>query len=244
MAKSIAWSAILGVAFILGMWAIGSAYKYKFKSEQKISVTGLAEMSFESDQIVWNATIQRKNYDLKTAYEQLKQDENSVKNYINQKGIPANEVVFGPVQINKEYNTRYDANGNYAGNEFNGYLLSQTITIDSKDLDKIEQLARTITELIQNGIEINSQAPQYYYSKLSELKVDLLAKASEDAQLRAQSIAENSKGKLGQLLKAQMGIFQITGKNLNEDYSYGGTFNTSSRHKTASITVREEFAVK
>jgi len=41
-----------------------------------------------------------------------------------------------------------------------------------------------------------------------------------------------------------MGIFQITGQNSNEDYSYGGAFNTSSKNKTASITVNLECTVK
>jgi len=41
-----------------------------------------------------------------------------------------------------------------------------------------------------------------------------------------------------------MGVFQITGQNSNENYSYGGTFNTTSKNKTASITLRTEYAVK
>jgi hypothetical protein len=41
-----------------------------------------------------------------------------------------------------------------------------------------------------------------------------------------------------------MGIFQITAQNSAEDYSWGGTFNTSSKRKTASITVKLEFEIK
>jgi len=40
-----------------------------------------------------------------------------------------------------------------------------------------------------------------------------------------------------------MGIFQITGQNSNEEYSYGGNFNTSSKNKTASITAKLEFGI-
>src|SRR5690606_24398673 len=105
-------------------------------------------------------------------------------------------------------------------------------------------LSRKATELIERGIEFNSAAPSYYYSKLSELKIDLLAKASADARSRAETIARNSGSSLGKTRKASMGVFQITGQNSNEDYSYGGVFNTSSKHKTASITVRVEYAVK
>ncbi len=84
----------------------------------------------------------------------------------------------------------------------------------------------------------------YYYSGLNELKIDLLAKAAADAKDRAESIAKNSDAGLGNIRKANMGVFQITGRNTNEDYSYGGVFNTSSKDKTASITLKVEYFVK
>jgi hypothetical protein len=73
--------------------------------------------------------------------------------------------------------------------------------------------------------------------------MDLLAKASADGKKRAEIIATNSGSSLGKLKKANLGVFQITGKNTDEDYSYGGTFNTTSLNKTGSITIRMEFAV-
>ena len=117
------------------------------------------------------------------------------------------------------------------------------MTVDSRDIDKIEKVSREVTELIQTGIELNSSSPDYYYSKLSELKIDLLAKASADAHQRAETIAKNSGSKLGKIKKATMGVFQITGQNSNEDYSYGGSFNTSSRNKKASITLKSDYAL-
>lgn len=62
--------------------------------------------------------------------------------------------------------------------------------------------------------------------------------STEDARLRAEKIAEFSGGKIGKIVSAKMGVFQITGQNSNEDYSWGGTFNTSSKEKTASITMK------
>ena len=77
--------------------------------------------------------------------------------------------------------------------------------------------------------------------KLADLKVEMISKATSDAKARAEKIAENSGGKLGELLSAKMGIFQITGQNSNENYSWGGAFNTSSKEKTASITIKLEY---
>jgi hypothetical protein len=54
---------------------------------------------------------------------------------------------------------------------------------------------------------------------LSELKIDQLAKASADAKKRAETIALNSGGALGKILRADMDVFQITVPNSNEDFS-------------------------
>ncbi len=237
-------AAIIGLAFIIGLFLIANAYKSRAKSQQSIGVTGSAEKDFVSDLIVWKGSYSRKSMDLKNAYADLKNDENSIRAYLSGKGIPDNEIVFSSVNINKEYNYSTDANGRSIGQEFTGFNLTQTVRIESKDVDKINQLSREATELIQKGIEFNSQAPLFYYTKLTEIKMDLLAKASADGKQRAEIIAKNAGSSLGKLKKATLGVFQITGKNTDEDYTYGGTFNTSSLNKTGSITIKMEFAVE
>ena len=108
---------------------------------------------------------------------------------------------------------------------------------------KIEQVSREITELLNKGVQFNSSPPRYYYTKLADLKIEMISKATEDARIRAEKIAENAGGTLGDLLSARMGVFQITGQNSGEDYSWGGAYNTSSKNKTASITMRLEYKV-
>jgi hypothetical protein len=130
------------------------------------------------------------------------------------------------------------------GQEFTGYTLSQTVQINSKEVEKVEKISREVTELLNKGIQLYSMSPRYYYTKLEDLKIEMVSRATENARLRAQSISENSGAKLGELSMANMGIFQITGLNSNEDYSWGGAYNTSSKEKTASITMKLTYLVK
>lgn len=234
---------ILAIAAIISFWIIGNAYKYKYKTNETITVTGLAEKDFVSDRIVWKGNYSRKTMDLKTAYSQLKVDEAKIRTYLKGKGVADAELIFSAVSIDKDFSILYDDNGKQTGSQFTGYNLKQSITVESNNIDKVEKISREVTELIENGIEFNSSEPSYYYSKLSELKVDLLAKASADAKQRAATIAQNSGGGLGKIKKATMGVFQITGQNTDEDYSYGGVFNTTSKNKTASITIKIDYAV-
>ena len=237
-------SAIIAIAIIACFAIVGAAYKYKFKANENITVTGLAEKDFSSDQIVWTGNYSRKMMDLKSAYSLLKEDEGKIRTYLKGKGVADGQMVFSAVSIDKEFNSKFDADGKQIGSEFTGFNLKQNVTVDSKDIIKVETISREVTELIESGIEFNSSPPSYYYTKLSELKVDLLAKARADAKQRAETIAKNAGSSLGKIKKATMGVFQITGQNSNEDYSYGGAFNTSAKNKTASITVKIDFAVE
>jgi uncharacterized protein len=235
---------IIGLSIIISVFVISGAYKYRYKTEESISVTGLGEKDFESDLVNWSASYNRKSTDLKTAYAQLKEDEKVVKDYLVSKGIKETGMLFSAVNVQRLEEDKYDGNNKYIGKVFAGYSLSQSVGISSKELDLVESVSRQITDLIEKGIELNSGSPSYYYSKLSELKIDLLAKASADAKQRAETIAKSAGGGLGNLKKANMGVFQIVGKNQNETYENGGTFNTSSRIKTASITVKTDYTIK
>jgi len=234
---------ILGISFIIAIAIAANAYKFRSTTMDTIVVTGLAEQDFSSDLIVWNATFSRKSFDLKTAYATLKEDETAIRNYLHGKGINDSSIIFSSVDIAKDFDYKQDINGRSLGAEFTGYTLSQNVKVESNDVDKIEKISREVTELIQNGIELNSAPPSYYNTHLTQVKMDLLAKASADAKARAETIAKNAGSKLGNMKKATMGVFQITGKNSNEDYSFGGTFNTSSKQKTGSLTIRMEFLV-
>jgi hypothetical protein len=238
--KSHLTAAIAALGLIITAFVLANAYKYRFRSAEEISVVGLAEVDFTSDLIVWNGSFERKAMNLRDAYTALKNDETAIRTYLKEKGVPDSSVVISAVSIDKEFENAYDSRGNVAS-VFSGYKLSQRVKIQSKDMDRVEALSRQVTELIEKGIEFKSEAPRYYYTQLANLKMDLLAKASEDAKLRAETIARSVNSSLAKLKKANMGVFQITGKNSDEDYSYGGTFNTADKQKTASITIRMDY---
>jgi hypothetical protein len=241
MRPTIITAVIIGVCAVIAFALVSNAYKYRSKTMETIVVTGLAEKDFNSDLIVWSGTYARKSFDLKDAYSTLKNDENAIHSYLLKKGIAAGNMQFSSVMINKEFSQQTNANGQYMSQEFTGYNLMQTVTIESSEVDKVDKISREVAELIQSGIEFNSNPPMFYNTKLNEVKMELLGKASADARARAETIAKNAGSSLGELKKATMGVFQITGKNSNEAYSYGGAFNTSNKYKTGSITIKMEF---
>ena len=238
-------SAVLfSIAIIISSIVLGNAFMNRNKTEGSISVTGLGKTNFTSDLIVWEGIFSKTNPELEKAYAGLEKDKEIVLDYLHSMGVSDEAIVFNAVRTDQERRNIYSAEGKYMGDEFLGYTLRQSVQIESQEVEKIEEVSREITQLLNKGLQFYSNPPRYYYTQLEDLKIELVSAATENARQRAEKIAGNSKSELDELKSAKMGIFQITGQHSNEDYSWGGAFNTSSKEKTASITLKLDYSVK
>ena len=242
MNRNIIAIAVAALGFIIGLALLGNAIKNRNKSENTISVTGLGSKTFTSDLITWTGNFSRNSFELKSAYDQLAEDRKVIEKYMLSQGIPKKDIVFSAVDIQKQYNYNNNSDGG-SYQTFAGYQLAQSISLQSTDVAKIENLSRNITEIINLWIEFTSSTPNYFYTKLADVKQQMIADATKDAKERAEKIAENASADLGNLKKASMGVIQITAPNSTEDFSYGGTYNTTSKEKEASITIKLEYEV-
>jgi len=234
---------IIAFTIIATSIILAGAFKNRNRSNNAISVTGLGNKDFVSDLIVWSGSFTKKSSDLKQAYAELDKDRENIKNYLVSKGIKKEAIIFSAVDIQKEFDDLFDNSGNKTKSVFTGYLLKQNVQIESNEVDKVEEISRQVSELINSGVEFYSNSPEYYYTKLAELKIEMIAQATKDANIRARKIAENADSHVGRLKNADMGVFQITAQNSSEEYSWGGSFNTKSKRKTATITVKLNYEV-
>jgi hypothetical protein len=243
MIKNNFGSLLIALAIVFGLGFLAKGYVNRGKVNEAISVKGMGSEDFTSDLIVWRASFSKKDMALKEAYASLNTDRSKIKSYLVSKGIKTEEVVFQAIDIRKDFSYDYDAYGGQRSQTFQGYVLDQQFKIESTDVNKVEELSRTASELIDMGMELVSFSPEYYYTKLAALKIKMIESATLDAKKRAQTIAKNGGSSLGSLKTADLGVFQITGQNSSEDYSWGGSFNTSSKKKTASVTIRLQYEI-
>ncbi len=235
---------IIGLSVVIAALVLANAYTYKYRSQHTVTVTGLGETEFTSDLIVWNGYLRVESQNVIAGYEKIESDRKKVLDYITSKGIDPSAVVFQFVDTYKDMEAVYNSQGNYAGQRFKGYNLSQRFTVESTEVEKVEAISREISSLIAQGVTLDVEMPAYYYTELDGVKLSLIEQASKDALVRAKNIVENAGAKLGEVMSARLGVFQITGANSNEEFSAGGSFNTSSRHKKARVTIRVEYRVK
>ena len=243
--KGIVIALIAGICAIISVSIFtGNLVSYKKTSGSGgLTATGSANCDFESDLIVWRGSFSNEGRTAQEAYRSIRKDAELIRAYLIENGVSEDEMVFSSVTINEHWEYEYNDDGDRIGEYLAGYNLYQDVSITSTDIDKIENISRDISGLIESGVQFASDEPEYYYTKLDELKLQLIADATQNAKARIDLMAVGTGASTGELLNASLGVFQITAQNSNTEYSYGGYFDTSSRHKTASITVKLNYAV-
>ena len=245
--KSVIITCIAGIcAIICVMIGTNGLKEAKLgKAGAGLSATGSASVDFESDLAVWRGNFSVRGDTSREAYREIEKNADIVKKYFEEKGVSGDEMTFYAIYISELTKEVYNTEGECIGYEDDGYELTQSFEVSSPDVEKITAISNECTELIDSGVEIMSDAPEYYYTKLDELKLQLIEEATKNAKERIDIMAQNAGCEAGELLTANLGVFQITGAySSTEEYSYGGTFNTSAKDKTASITVRLNYTVK
>lgn len=233
-----------GIVVIISAWLLARGATNFRKEDPKINVTGMAEKQITSDLIVWNLTLNAKNDTRASAYAAFKGAAQTLRRYLKAQGIADSCLSTSSVDISAQTKSFYNSKLQQYVNIDDGFAVSQTFTVRSTNLPLVEKVYQNISELYNEGLNFSSNAPLYYYTRLNDLKMEMLNKASANAYERAQTIAKGSHASIGSMASSSMGVFQIVGLNSDEEYSWGGTFNTSSKVKVASITVRTTYEVE
>jgi len=208
--------------------------------QHTITVKGTAQEIIKSDYIVWNCSISRRDKSLQKSYKDLKEDLNNVLAYLASKQVNKGDMHINQIATTKLF--QKDSDGKDT-DIVDGYELSQSIEIRSNDIDKIDTLAHQSTELIDQGINFESATPSYFYTKIDALKVEMLAKATENAKLRAKSMVSSVGNKIGGLQSAKMGVFQITPVTSTQVSDYGED-DTTALDKKVIVVVNASFSIE
>jgi len=230
---------VLAVGLVVATTIGGWFFVKGKRGDQTITVTGSARKRITSDLVVWRSAISYQAPTLSEAYRSLAEAVPRVKAYMVSKGIAENQITVSSISSQTLHGRNSDG---IETSDITGYSLRQELQVRSTEVEKIGQIAREATELINQGILLESMAPEYLYTKLGDLKIEMLAEAAKDAKRRAEQIAQSTDSSIGTVRTARMGVLQITAAD-STDVSDSGMNDTSSLEKDITAVVNIGFAV-
>lgn len=209
---------IIGISFIIGVFVFSNAWKSNQSANQTINVTGSAKKEIVSDLGFLRGSISVQSSTSEKAYSELNRQKPILISYLEQKGFTKDKIEFFTINSYPVYEMSEQG---YQTGRIIGYVYSQRIEIQSIDVNKIKEISLDITSLIEKGVSFNVEQPEYHYTKMADLKIEIQAEAAKDAMIRAQKIAEATNRTLGPMRNARMGVLQITPKFSNAVSDYG-----------------------
>jgi hypothetical protein len=229
----------LAVAFAASTTIVAGTWKsVRGKPPQRqIRITGSAKKRIKSDLIEWTATVDARAPDRTTAYKQLKVGVDQAVAFLKKQGIKAEEIEPQSANFKQEFETQYIGVGPARVEKRVpiGYATTEAILV------RIEKASREVTSLLEAGVSISSSEPLYYYTRLGELKLEMLAAAGRDARSRAENILKSTGGgSIGKLLGADMGIININPANSTQTSEQGNN-DTSSLEKDIITIVHADY---
>jgi len=229
---------IIGICFIIGMAVLGGYVATVRQSEKQLRVVGYASKEFDSDLVKWTLGLQRtcEPGGLKAAYTNMGADVSAFKKLLLDNGLTEKEISIQPVTSMPVYS-------NYDSGNLLSYKLNQSVYVISGKMDALEQLSLNPGFFADRGVLVQTSNLSYLYTKLPDLKKQLLGEATADALNRAKEIAQAAKVRLGKLKDARAGVFQITEPYSTEVSDYG-IYNTNTRRKSITVTVTTAFRLK
>lgn len=232
--------AILGLLLAFGL-IVAVKLGVSPLSKNSVSVTGSAYEVVNSDSGTFEVVLKVRAATKSQAYSIAKKQLPIIIEYLQEKGF--NTKTDTDVKSIDGYNTyRYYPNG-VSTNEVAYYNLSQRISVKSNDVQKIKDTSLDITSLMDKGVDIEVQAVNYSYSKLPELKIQLLKNATKDAKQRASAMLKATNNNVGKIQSVKMGVFQITPVD-STDVSDMGINDTSTIEKKITAVANVTFQVK
>ena len=222
------------VALVITGIVVANAIRDVKRARDTIQVTGSARDPIEADVVHWNLAVSADAVHPQDAVRSLKSRVRAVRTFLRNGGLPDAAVSEPPVEINQisllvAPKHRVPA-----------FRLVQRVHVSSTDVNEVENVAASTTDLLSQGIPVSAGGIVYLATNLTKARLRALTKAIADAHRRAETIVSGIGGHLGSVRSAQVGVFQVVPRNSTAVSDYGIN-DTTSRQKDVYAVVSVTF---
>lgn len=229
---------LIMVGLMTGGWLLGAQIKSMKLIDRSVDVKGLSERIVKSDQADWALTFKTAGDELAGTFAQSEQNKNSVLQFLAAQGVKPAEITVGQISVSD----RQTENGNGKGKR---YILDQTVSVSSKDVDKLAAAGQKTSDLVKAGVVLGGNSNiSYTFTGFAALKPDMITEALRNARASATRFAQDSGSKVGSIKSANQGVFSISAaaqSSADEESGVGGNGADTSIMKKVRVVATIEY---
>ena len=235
---------ILAIGLIVAAFVLGMQFK-NLKQSGTITVKGLAEAPYKANLAQIQMGVSAWGQDYAGALANGKNDFKALQQFVASKGFSISSQNVTPISV-EPYNEDYVDEQGQTRTRQNGYKATQTLSISSQELNKITNMLAQVQNYRISHESVTFEKPQYLLNDLEKIKHDLIAKATDDANKRAEEFAKTGHAKVGVMRSASQGSFNILDAHNpdSDDSDYGGTYDKNGVDKLVRLVVTIDYAIE
>ena len=235
---------ILALGLIAAAFVLGTQFK-NLKQSGTITVKGLAEAPYKANLAQIQMGVSAWGQDYAGALANGKNDFKALQQFVASKGFSVSSQNVTPISV-EPYNEDYVDEQGQTRTRQNGYKATQTLSISSQQLNKITNMLAQVQNYRISHESVTFEKPQYLLNDLEKIKHDLIAKATDDANKRAEEFAKTGHAKVGVMRSASQGSFNILDAHNpdTDDSDYGGTYDKDGVDKLVPLVVTIDYAIE
>lgn len=201
----------LGIAF--AGWSVADGLMKLRTADRYVTVKGLAEREVAADLVIWPISFFEAGNDLNAIYRKIDENTTLVRRFLAQSGLEKAEVAQSAPSI-------FDLQAQRYGNDNKSpyrYRAEMSLIVRSSDAQAVKKAMQNVGELGKQGIAFTEQnwdqRPEYLFTKLNDIKPDLLTEATQNARTAAEQFAQNADSRVGTIRSANQGQISIVDRD-------------------------------
>jgi uncharacterized protein len=197
---------VLAVSVAAAGWWVADGLRHFRTGDRYVTVKGLAEREVPADLVVWPITFTQTGNELPALYDQIQANQQRIAAFLKGQGLESAEQSLSTPRIED-----FEAHGFRENRTGNRYKADVTYTVRSPDVPGVTKAMRASGELVKAGVALApwGPAPEFLYTKLTALKPELLAHATQNARTAAEQFAKDSASTVGRIRTANQGQISI-----------------------------------
>jgi len=239
-APSAGRAVILALGMVLGGWLVGQGFVNARTVDRYVTVKGVAERVVTADIGLWPLRFVATDDVLAAAQTRLESQRRTVMAFLRRNGIDSTMTELQGLEV---VDTRANA---YGGNNTSSrFILSMSIMVRSEDPARIQAISQRVGELVDAGVVLSSggggfgAGPTFLFTRLNDLKPEMIAEATASARKAAEQFARDSKSSLAGIRRANQGVFEI----LPRDQA-PGIMETTQIQKTLRVVTTVDYLLR
>lgn len=189
-------------------WLVGDGFRDSRLGERYVSVKGTAEQTVTADLALWPIRFVATGNDLNDVQAKLAKDAATIRKLLSSAGLADEDIELQRLEV-----TDLLAQAYRQGPVDSRFIVAQTLMARSTQVDQIAVAAQRVSELVDAGIVLSNEfgagGPVYLYTRLTDIKPQMIAEATRNARAGAEQFANDSGSRLGGIRRASQGLFEI-----------------------------------